>query len=51
MEQATGTREPFGPARRHELGEEGFQTALRLGGNTASEVKRILFRPPPREDD
>jgi hypothetical protein len=34
-----------------ELGEEGFQTALRLGGNTASEVKRILFRPPPREDD
>jgi hypothetical protein len=33
-----------------ELGEEGFQTALRLGGGTASEVKRILFRPPPRED-
>jgi hypothetical protein len=34
-----------------ELGEEGFQTALRLGGGTASEVKRILFRPPPKEDD
>jgi NAD(P)H-flavin reductase len=34
-----------------ELGEEGFQTALRLGGGTASEVKRLLFRPPPREDD
>jgi hypothetical protein len=34
-----------------ELGEEGFQTALRLGGGTASEVKRILFRPPPREND
>jgi len=33
-----------------ELGEEGFQTALRLGGGSASEVKRILFRPPPRED-
>jgi len=33
-----------------ELGGEGFQTALRLGGGTASEVKRILFRPPPRED-
>jgi hypothetical protein len=33
-----------------ELGEEGFQTALRLGGGTASEVKRILFRPPPRDD-
>jgi hypothetical protein len=33
-----------------ELGEEGFQTALRLGGGSASEVKRILFRPPPRDD-
>jgi predicted kinase len=33
-----------------ELGNEGFQTALRLGGGTAIEVKRILFRPPPRED-
>ncbi len=34
-----------------ELGEEGFQTALRLGGGSASEVKRVLFRPPPRDDD
>ena len=33
-----------------ELGAEGFQTALRLGGGSASEVKRILFRPPPREE-
>jgi hypothetical protein len=33
-----------------ELGGEGFQTALRLGGGTAGEVKRILFRPPPREE-
>jgi predicted kinase len=33
-----------------ELGAEGFQTALRLGGSTSSELKRILFRPPPRED-
>jgi predicted kinase len=33
-----------------ELGREGFQTALRLGGGSAGEVKRILFRPPPRED-
>jgi hypothetical protein len=33
-----------------ELGNEGFQTALRLGGGSAIEVKRILFRPPPRED-
>jgi hypothetical protein len=34
-----------------ELGAEGFQTALRLGGGSAVEVKRILFRPPPREDN
>jgi predicted kinase len=34
-----------------ELGNEGLQTALRLGGGSAIEVKRILFRPPPREDD
>jgi predicted kinase len=33
-----------------ELGAEGFQTALRLGGGSAGEVKRILFRPPPRDD-
>lgn len=33
-----------------ELGGEGFQTALRLGGGSADEVKRILFRPPPREE-
>lgn len=33
-----------------ELGAEGFQTALRLGGGSASEVKRILFRPAPREE-
>lgn len=34
-----------------ELGAEGIQTALRLGGGSAAEVKRILFRPPPREED
>jgi hypothetical protein len=33
-----------------ELGAEGFQTVLRLGGGSAAEVKRILFRPPPREE-
>jgi hypothetical protein len=33
-----------------ELGAEGFQTALRLGGSAASEVKRIVFRPPPQDD-
>jgi len=33
-----------------ELGAEGFQTVLRLGGGSASEVKQILFRVAPRED-
>ncbi len=33
-----------------DLGQEGFQTALRLGGNALSELKRIVFQPPPRED-
>lgn len=33
-----------------ELGAEGFQTALRLGGESVSELKRIVFRAPPRDD-
>jgi predicted kinase len=33
-----------------QLGAEGFQTALRLGGATTSELKRIVFRPPPQDD-
>ena len=33
-----------------ELGLEGFQTALRLGGNALTELKRIVFQPPPRDD-
>jgi predicted kinase len=33
-----------------EVGLEGFQTALRLGGGAAAELKRIVFQPPPRED-
>ena len=32
------------------LGQEGFQTALRLGGGTVAELKRIVFRPPPQDD-
>jgi hypothetical protein len=32
------------------LGEEGFQTAVRLGGGSIAELKRIVFRPPPAED-
>jgi hypothetical protein len=33
-----------------ELGAEGFQTAMRLGGASIGELKRIVFRPPPRDD-
>lgn len=33
-----------------ELGAEGFHTALRLGGPTVAEVKKLLFRPAPRDD-
>jgi hypothetical protein len=33
-----------------ELGREGFQTALRLGGQALAELKRIVFQPPPRDD-
>jgi hypothetical protein len=32
------------------LGQEGFVTSLRLGGATVSELKRIVFAPPPRDD-
>lgn len=33
-----------------ELGDEGVQTAMRLGGTTITELKRIVFRPPPKDD-
>jgi hypothetical protein len=33
-----------------ELGREGFQTTLRLGGQALTELKRIVFQPPPRDD-
>src|SRR5690242_11326715 len=33
-----------------ELGNEGFHTALRLSGPTVAEVKKLLFRPAPRDD-
>jgi hypothetical protein len=33
-----------------ELGAEGIQTALRLSGDAVAELKRIVFRPPPRDD-
>jgi hypothetical protein len=33
-----------------ELGGEGFQTSLRLGGAALTELNRIVFQPAPRED-
>ncbi len=33
------------------LGAEGFQTALRLSAGALADVKRIVFRQPPRDDD
>jgi hypothetical protein len=33
-----------------ELGREGFQTALRLNRESAADLKRIVFQPPPREE-
>ena len=33
------------------LGEEGFHTAIRLGGSAATEVKKLVFRSPPKDDD
>ena len=47
-------RAPLNALRRAldagELGGEGFHSALRLGGGSAAEVKRIVFRPEPRDD-
>lgn len=49
-----GDREALGELRKavlaDGLGDEGFHTAIRLGGRSASDVKRIVFRPPPRDD-
>jgi len=48
-------RAPLNELRRlldaGDLGAEGIQTSLRLGGATIGEVKKVLFRPPPRDDD
>ncbi len=33
-----------------DLGEEGFHTAIRLGGSSADEVNRLLFRAIPRDE-
>lgn len=33
-----------------DVGSEGIQTALRLGGATLADTKKIVFRPPPADD-
>jgi predicted kinase len=33
-----------------ELGAEGFQTVLRVGGESVLELKRIVFQHPPRDE-
>jgi hypothetical protein len=47
-------RAPLNELRRQldagELGAAGFHTALRLGGGTIAELKRVVFRPPPEEE-
>jgi hypothetical protein len=51
---AEGDRAALNELRRAldagEMGEEGFDTALRLGGASVSEVKEIAFRPAPRAE-
>ncbi len=47
-------RAPLNELRRAldagELGQEGFQTAMRLSPGALKEIKAILFRPAPKED-
>ena len=51
---ARTTRAPLNELRTAldagDLGAEGFQTAMRLGGASIGELKRIVFRPAPRDD-
>jgi hypothetical protein len=47
-------KEPLGELRTAlnagELGQEGFMTSLRLGGQVIDELKKIIFAPPPADD-
>jgi hypothetical protein len=47
-------RAPLNELRRKldagELGGDGFHSSLRLGGEAQSELKRLVFRPEPRDD-
>ena len=51
---AEDDRAPLNELRRAldagELGQEGFQTAMRLSPGALKEIKAILFRPAPQED-
>jgi hypothetical protein len=53
-EVAEDDRAPLNELRRRldagELGGEGFHSSLRLGGEAQSELKRLVFRPEPRDD-
>jgi predicted kinase len=47
-------RAPLNDLRRRldagELGGDGYHSSLRLGGEAQSELKRLVFRPEPRDD-
>ena len=47
-------RAPLNDLRRRidagELGSDGFHSSLRLGGDAPSELKRLVFRPEPRDE-
>ena len=47
-------RAPLTDLRRRldagELGSDGFHSSLRLGGDAPSELKRLVFRPEPRDE-
>jgi len=53
-EVSEGDRAPLNDLRRRldagELGSEGFHSSLRLGGEAPSELKRLVFRPEPRDE-
>lgn len=53
-EVAEEDRAPLNDLRRRldagELGGEGFHSSLRLGGEAPSELKRLVFRPEPRDE-
>jgi hypothetical protein len=53
-EVAEDDRAPLNDLRRRldagELGGDGFHSSLRLGAEAMSELKRLVFRPEPRDE-